>query len=184
LATMELLIDWEGEIMIGDRLKLLRKAGNLTQTQLAEKLNVSKQAISNWENNNISPAAEQVKHIALFFGCSTDYLLEMDLHYQSYLEIDGISPEKTAHLIDIVHDIGGVTRYFENGEVRTLYPNSPDETSVDFNGAIPSEGEKESSFYAAHSSDQDPSDVLAADSDAKGSGIPGHDLLSEGESRD
>lgn len=96
--------------MIGERLKLLREAGNLTQTQLAAQLNVSKQAISNWENNNITPAVEQIRNIAVFFGCSTDYLLEMENEYRTFIEIDGLTPEQAAHIRSIAYDIAKMNR--------------------------------------------------------------------------
>ena len=63
--------------MLGDRIKTLRTARNLSQVELARKLNVSKQSVSNWENNNILPSVDIVKKLALFFSCSADYLLEM-----------------------------------------------------------------------------------------------------------
>lgn len=53
--------------MLGDRIKTLRTARNLSQVELARKLNVSKQSVSNWENNNILPSVDIVKKLALFF---------------------------------------------------------------------------------------------------------------------
>lgn len=53
--------------MLGDRIKTLRTACNLSQVELARKLNVSKQSVSNWENNNILPSVDIVKKLALFF---------------------------------------------------------------------------------------------------------------------
>ena len=53
--------------MFGDRIKLLRHSYNLSQVQLAEKLKVSKQTVSNWENNNILPSVEMLISIASFF---------------------------------------------------------------------------------------------------------------------
>ena len=50
--------------MFGDRIKSLRNSYNLSQFQLAEKLKVSKQTISNWENNNILPSIEMLINIA------------------------------------------------------------------------------------------------------------------------
>ena len=62
--------------MFGDRIKNLRISHNLSQVQLAEQLNVSKQTISNWENNNILPSIEMLINIAQYFSVSTDFLLE------------------------------------------------------------------------------------------------------------
>ena len=75
--------------MIGDRIRLLREKQNLSQVQLAEKINVSKQSVSNWENNNIVPSIDILKKLALFFNVSTDYLLE--LNDRIFLEVTGLS---------------------------------------------------------------------------------------------
>ena len=89
--------------MFGDIIKKLRTAHNLNQVQLAGKLNVSKQTVSNWENNNILPSIEMLVKIAQFFMVSTDYLLELD--QREYLEITGLTDEQTAHIKEIIRDI-------------------------------------------------------------------------------
>ena len=89
--------------MFGDRIKLLRHSYNLSQVQLAEKLKVSKQTVSNWENNNILPSVEMLISIAAFFSVPTDYLLELD--HRSYLETTGLSSEQLAHVQQIINDI-------------------------------------------------------------------------------
>ena len=53
--------------MLGDRIKTLRLARNLSQVELADKLHVSKQSVSNWENNNILSSVEIIKKLAIFF---------------------------------------------------------------------------------------------------------------------
>lgn len=44
--------------MLGNQIKNLREVRNLSQVQLAEALHVSKQSISNWENENILPSID------------------------------------------------------------------------------------------------------------------------------
>lgn len=53
--------------MFGEIIKKLRLSYNLNQVQLADELNVSKQTISNWENNNILPSIDMLIKIARFF---------------------------------------------------------------------------------------------------------------------
>ena len=89
--------------MFGDIIKKLLTAHNLNHVQLAGKLNVSKQTVSNWENNNILPSIEMLVKIAQFFMVSTDYLLELD--QREYLEITGLTDEQTAHIKEIIRDI-------------------------------------------------------------------------------
>lgn len=59
----------------GERLKDLRKKRSLTQSQLGEKLNVTKASISGYENDTRSPDRETLVKIAEIFNVSTDYLL-------------------------------------------------------------------------------------------------------------
>ncbi len=58
-----------------NNLILLRKAKNLTQAQLAEKLNYSDKSISKWENGNVLPDIVTLSQVAEFFGVGLDVLL-------------------------------------------------------------------------------------------------------------
>ncbi len=91
--------------MFGDIVKSLRLSHNLSQVQLATELNVSKQTVSNWENNNILPSIEMLVKISNFFSVSTDCLLELD--DREYIEITGLSKAQIAHIQQIITDILG-----------------------------------------------------------------------------
>lgn len=93
--------------MFGDILKTLRTSHNLNQVQLANELNVSKQTVSNWENNNILPSIEMLVKISNFFSVSTDFLLELD--DRNYIEITGLSDTQLAHIQQIIKDILGAS---------------------------------------------------------------------------
>lgn len=58
-----------------ENLKYLRKKERLTQEQLAEKLNVSRQAVTKWESGQALPDIVNLKEIAVMFGITTDELL-------------------------------------------------------------------------------------------------------------
>ena len=89
--------------MFGEILKMMRKSRNLNQVQLAAQLNVTKQTISNWENNNILPSIDMLVKISHYFSVSTDYLLELDNRF--YLEVSGLTVEQIAHIQQIINDI-------------------------------------------------------------------------------
>ena len=55
---------------LGEKLSALRKKGGLTQTQLGEKLNLSAQAVSKWENNLAEPDITTIKKLAIIYGVS------------------------------------------------------------------------------------------------------------------
>lgn len=90
--------------MIGERIKILRMSRNLNQVELAKKLNVSKQSISNWENNNILPSVEIVTQLADFFSCSTDYILGID-DRKNLLEVHGLTDEQLVHIQYLIDDL-------------------------------------------------------------------------------
>jgi len=56
----------------------IRKKNNLTQEQLAEKLNVSRQTVSNWENGKFYPDIDTLVKISNTFNISLDVLLKED----------------------------------------------------------------------------------------------------------
>ncbi len=74
----------EGDTMthqnqLGEKLRALRKGKDLTQEQLAERLGVSFQAISKWENGTSYPDITILPSLANFFGVTTDGLLGVDI---------------------------------------------------------------------------------------------------------
>lgn len=61
-----------------DKIIKLRKEHGWSQEELAEKLDVSRQAISRWENGTALPDAQNVLQISKLFQVTTDYLLNDD----------------------------------------------------------------------------------------------------------
>ena len=64
--------------MLSEKLYKLRKNSGLSQEQLAEQLNVSRQAISKWEQGTAVPESEKLISISNYFGVTVDYLLKED----------------------------------------------------------------------------------------------------------
>ena len=60
---------------IGKRISSLRKAMGMKQEELAERLDVSGQAVSKWENDQTCPDIGLLPRLARVFGVTTDYLL-------------------------------------------------------------------------------------------------------------
>lgn len=60
---------------IGNKVQQLRKLSGMTQEQLAEKINVSRQTISKWESGGTSPDLESIVKISKLFQVSLDSLL-------------------------------------------------------------------------------------------------------------
>lgn len=72
------------EYHIGKKIKQLRTDKGLSQEELAEKINsrfgssINKGMISKWENCLGDPRLETVRHLAIFFDKSLDFLLDIE----------------------------------------------------------------------------------------------------------
>ena len=88
---------------LNENIKSLRNQLGINQVELAKRLNVSKQCVSNWENDNIQPSVDMLIKIADFFKVSTDYLLGRESKKQ--IDVTGITDEQCAHIRLLVKDI-------------------------------------------------------------------------------
>ena len=64
---------------LGKKILELRKKENLSQEQLAEKMNVTRQTISKWELNETTPDIKQAKELSRLFKVSLDELTDNDM---------------------------------------------------------------------------------------------------------
>ena len=63
---------------IGNKIKEQRKIKMLSQTELANLLNTTQDTISLWERLKSNPDVEQLKHLAIIFDVTADYLLGLE----------------------------------------------------------------------------------------------------------
>ena len=89
--------------MLGDKIKELRLSFNMSQVELSQKLGVTKQCVSNWENDNIVPSVDMLINISKFFKVTTDYLLE--LTDSDSVSLKGLSDKETAHIKMLIDDL-------------------------------------------------------------------------------
>ncbi len=76
---------------LGQKLKILLKDNRMTQEDLAEKLEVSRQAVGKWVNDKGIPEVGKLVQISNLFGVSTDYLLKEDFEEKNGSEGKAIS---------------------------------------------------------------------------------------------
>lgn len=88
--------------MLNQRIRELRCACGWSQVELAKRLGLSKQTVSNWENDNIQPSIEMLMRLSKVFGVSTDYLL--GLEQTPRLDAAGLSDDIIAHLTLLIED--------------------------------------------------------------------------------
>lgn len=82
--------------MIGKNIKQFRNEKNMTQDQLAEKLSVTRQAVSNWENGKTQPDVETLGNIAQVLEVTLEDLIHDE-------------PKKKVHVAVEKGSAGGVT---------------------------------------------------------------------------
>ncbi len=85
---------------LSEKITMLRKQNGMSQEELAEKLGVSRQAISRWEMGSAMPDAGNLLQISKLFGVTADYLLNDD--YVSDNDIPKIQKVKEDHTNQIL----------------------------------------------------------------------------------
>ena len=89
--------------MLDIQIKKLRTSCGITQVELANKLGVTKQCVSNWENDNIQPSIEMLIKIAKYFKVSADYILGID--NDKTIDVSNLTDKQIAHIRYIVRDL-------------------------------------------------------------------------------
>ena len=89
---------------LNENIRALRKAAGYSQVEFADLLGVTKQCVSNWENDNVVPSVEMLLKIADFFGVSTDYLLGRS--ERRTVEVSNLTEEQISHIASIINDLG------------------------------------------------------------------------------
>lgn len=89
--------------MLSERIREIRIAKKISQVELAKKLGVTKQSVSNWENDNIQPSVEMLSKIADELNVTTDYLL--DRNVRRLLDVTGIPENVVQNLQELIEFI-------------------------------------------------------------------------------
>lgn len=95
----------------GMRLRELRDAKGLSQTDVAERLDVTRSTISGYENNIITPSVEQLVKLAVLYNVSLDYMMGMENRSAFY--VDDLTESQQKTVLDIVDRL---KREFRDGK--------------------------------------------------------------------
>lgn len=92
----------KGDIMdIGKRIREYRKIYNLSQEQLADKIFVSRQTVSNWENNKTYPDIQIIVSLSILFNVSLDELIREDFE-EMKMKISNNKATKRANIYSLI----------------------------------------------------------------------------------
>ncbi len=111
--------------MLSETLYTLRKERGLSQEQLAEKLHVSRQSISKWEQGISMPETEKLLLLSEFFGVSLDELISSKKEPPSE-ELKAPIPINSKFLIGIIICLGGILGLFIWGLISIFSPSASD----------------------------------------------------------
>ncbi len=82
----------EGFIMIADRIKLLRQENDMTQSDLARILGITRSSVNAWEMGISVPSTQYVIEMSRIFHVSTDYIMDVDTY--ATLSIKGLDDDE------------------------------------------------------------------------------------------
>ncbi len=85
--------------MIADRIKVLREQNDLTQTDLAKRLGITRSSVNAWELGISVPSTQYIVELAQIFKVSTDHLLCVD--NTATISVEGLS-EKDVQLVNSI----------------------------------------------------------------------------------
>ena len=93
---------------LNENIKRLRTKAGLNQVEFAKKMGVTKQCVSNWENDNVVPSVEMLVKLADFFKVTTDFLLGRET--ENLIVADGLTEEQKAHIRLLVKDFSDINK--------------------------------------------------------------------------
>ena len=86
--------------MVADRIKQLRQSNDMTQTELAKKLNITRSSVNAWEMGISTPSTTYLVELANLFHVSTDYLLGLSARVS--LDISQLNEKEVQLVYDLV----------------------------------------------------------------------------------
>lgn len=89
-------------IYLNENIKNLRLQSGLNQVEFAKRMGVTKQCISNWENDNVLPSIDMLIKLADYFKVSTDYLLGRT--DKKSIDVSKLTDEQASHLCLLIND--------------------------------------------------------------------------------
>ena len=114
--------------MLSEKIYQLRKNSGLSQEQLAEQLNVSRQAISKWEQGTAVPESEKLITISNYFCVTVDYLLKEDTTDTMNTTAE-VMEEKPKMMAGIVICIAGIVSMVIWGLLSIFRPETSNQLS-------------------------------------------------------
>ena len=121
-----MIIDKWGDYML--RLQILRKQLNISQSELANKMQLSQQSISKYEQGSREPDISTLKQLAKFFNVSIDYLVGYD--NPNYFDSSTLSDEEK-ELLEYYNELSLKDRRWIMGQMIDLIKKASEQHTSD-----------------------------------------------------
>ena len=103
-----------GRVMnLSEKLLKLRKQSGLSQQELADQLNVSRQSVSKWELNESVPDISNILALSEIYHVSTDYLLGFQVSNRT-LDVSGLTRAEYTMIADLVESMSEKNKKLED----------------------------------------------------------------------
>ena len=87
---------------LNENIKKLRTSHGMSQVEFAKLVGVTKQCVSNWENDNVLPSIDMLVKIADLFKVRTDFLLGRES--DAYIDVSALTEEQRGHISLLISD--------------------------------------------------------------------------------
>ena len=86
--------------MVADKIKFLRESKELTQTELAKQLGLTRSGVNAWEMGISTPSTQYIVQLSQFFNVSSDFLLGIE--NTSTIDVSGLNEEDIRIVYEMV----------------------------------------------------------------------------------
>lgn len=93
---------------LNENIKKLRLAYGINQVTFGNMLGVTKQCVSNWENDNVLPSIEMLIKMADIFCVTTDYLLGRS--EEAMIDVSDLTIEQREHIAILINDLKSLNK--------------------------------------------------------------------------
>ena len=138
---------------IGKKISALRKEGNMTQMELADRMGISFQAVSNWERGNSMPDISKLPELAEIFGTTVDELLGEKSALVEAAMNDSIE-ECMATQSASAEDVSAVLPILKPEQVKTIVENADRRNWEAIHGMLPFMDEDDVREFALQAREQ------------------------------
>ena len=94
---------------LNENIKRMRIARGMNQVEFAKLIGVTKQCVSNWENDNVIPSIEMLLKIADTFNVKTDLLLGRE--NEEFIDVSGLTEAQIGHIALIIKDFEELNKH-------------------------------------------------------------------------